>query len=265
MSSDPGSEDSVVCDVHFQQLSPYTVRGILLDTKWTRCRYPSLCYPSHMGSLAGQVRAPYLPIACELSPNGHRFLPDKTLDEVCPDWRQYMTGKTPLPPTYSHLQGAWDAWCKNERRRYFELGVPYPTVAGTAKWIPFGPKKQPMGPECYEALGEHQYDLLRVNAEVTVSVPGSLIDSGRAPSIGLVRQMGDERSTACGKEREKPNEWNLPQESIRVKHPATWLPRGTAIELWSDGLFDIPGTRWDIGSLGRVQESDWELLSHAEL
>jgi hypothetical protein len=77
--------------------------------------------------------------------------------------------------------------------------------------------------------------------------------------------MGDERSTACGKEREKSNEWNLPQERIRVKHPATWLPRGTAIELWSDGLFDIPGTRWDIGSLGRVQESDWELLSHAEL
>lgn len=95
-------------------------------------------------------------------------------------------------------------------------------------------------------------------------MPGSLIDSGRAPSIGLAQQMGDEKSTARGEEREKPNEWNMPQERIHVKHPTTWLPHGTAIELWSDGLFDIPGTRWDIGSLGRVEESEWEILSHTQ-
>jgi hypothetical protein len=56
----------------------------------------------------------------------------------------------------------------------------------------------------------------------------------------------------------------LAQEKICVKHPAAWLPHGAAIKFYNDALFDIPGTRWDIGSLGSVDESDWELLSPAE-
>jgi hypothetical protein len=62
-------------------------------------------------------------------------------------------------------------------------------------------------PEWFEYGEEHQYERLRVNAEVIVSVPGSLIDSGRAPSIGVA--CGMERLTA--REMERYNEWNLPR------------------------------------------------------
>ncbi|KAJ5453702.1 uncharacterized protein N7458_004658 [Penicillium daleae] len=85
--------------------------------------YPKVFYVG--GHWVGRVRPQYFPIALKSNDLGIRYVPDNVLDELIPEWREYMNGKL-LPINSRTFDDAWLAWCARERQKYAVNRVPFP-------------------------------------------------------------------------------------------------------------------------------------------
>ncbi|KAJ5690668.1 hypothetical protein N7462_005060 [Penicillium macrosclerotiorum] len=100
--------------------------------------YPAVFYTSGHSSM--RVRPPYWRVALESDYQAVRYLSDELLDELIEHWRGYMNGRD-LPTSYREEQKNWLQWCRFEREKYMQNGVPYPEG-----YAVLGPVKEPMAP-----------------------------------------------------------------------------------------------------------------------
>ncbi|OOQ88453.1 hypothetical protein PEBR_12201 [Penicillium brasilianum] len=91
--------------------------------------FPDVFYTS--GHWSGRVRPKYFNLALMANFNSVRYVSDEVLDELIPEWRKYMNGKS-FPSNAKAHEATFRAWCIRERMQYEANGVPFPQPLPTS-------------------------------------------------------------------------------------------------------------------------------------
>lgn len=78
------------------------------------------------GHVAGQVLPTHWPVALATNDEGYRYLSDRRLNELIPDWKQLITGKKRFKNGGREWQEGWKSWRQSQEKKVQMLHNSWP-------------------------------------------------------------------------------------------------------------------------------------------